>query len=126
MGHEAIGIVEAVGSDVRTLTVGNVVVMPFASSDGTCTFCQEGLHTACVHVGFFGNGDDLDGAQAEALLCRVKRAAPSGCDYGQRVQPSGCFIQQKDGVRDAARRVRPTRWRSPPERWPPCSPAGLP
>jgi threonine dehydrogenase-like Zn-dependent dehydrogenase len=45
MGHEAIGIVEAVGSDVRTLKVGNVVVMPFASSDGTCTFCQEGLHT---------------------------------------------------------------------------------
>ena len=72
MGHEAIGIVEAVGSEVRTLKAGDVVVMPFASSDGTCTFCHEGLHTACVHVGFFGNGDDLDGAQAEAL--RVPQA----------------------------------------------------
>ena len=67
MGHEAIGIVEAVGPEVRTLKAGNVVVMPFASSDGTCTFCHEGLNTACVHLGFFGNGDALDGAQAEAL-----------------------------------------------------------
>jgi threonine dehydrogenase-like Zn-dependent dehydrogenase len=29
-------------------------------------FCEEGLPTACVHVGFFGNGT-LEGAQAEAL-----------------------------------------------------------
>src|SRR5688500_12234007 len=43
MGHEAIGVVEAIGSEVRTLKVGDVVVMPFAFSDGTCAFCQEGL-----------------------------------------------------------------------------------
>src|SRR2546427_10178149 len=43
MGHEAIGVVEAVGSGVRTLKVGDVVVMPFAYSDGTCVFCHEGL-----------------------------------------------------------------------------------
>ena len=67
MGHEAIGIVEAVGAEVRTVKVGDVVVMPFALSDGTCAFCHEGLPTACVHVGFFGNGGDMDGAQAEAL-----------------------------------------------------------
>jgi threonine dehydrogenase-like Zn-dependent dehydrogenase len=67
MGHEAVGIVEAVGAEVRTLKVGDVVVMPFAISDGTCAFCHEGLPTACVHVGFVGNGGDVDGAQAEAL-----------------------------------------------------------
>src|SRR2546428_660910 len=66
MGHEAIGIVEAVGADVRTLKFGNVVVMPFAYSDGTCVFCHEGLHTSCVHGGFFGTVE-LPGAQAEAL-----------------------------------------------------------
>jgi threonine dehydrogenase-like Zn-dependent dehydrogenase len=67
MGHEAIGIVEEVGHDVQSVRRGQVVVMPFASSDGTCMFCDEGLPTACVHVGFFGNGTGLDGAQAEAL-----------------------------------------------------------
>jgi threonine dehydrogenase-like Zn-dependent dehydrogenase len=66
MGHEAIGVVEEVGADVRTVKPGDVVVMPFAFSDGTCAFCHEGLHTACVHVGFFG-GNGVDGAQAEAL-----------------------------------------------------------
>src|SRR3954471_5288199 len=73
MGHEAIGIVEAVGSEVRTLKVGDLVVMPFACSDGTCAFCHEGLPTACVHVAFFGNGGGMDGAQAEAL--RIPQAA---------------------------------------------------
>ena len=54
MGHEAIGVVEAVGADVRTLKPGDLVVMPFACSDGTCVFCQEGLQTSCVHGGWFG------------------------------------------------------------------------
>src|SRR3989441_4491673 len=54
MGHEAIGVVAAVGADVQTLKIGDVVVMPFAYSDGTCPFCREGLHTSCMHGGFFG------------------------------------------------------------------------
>jgi threonine dehydrogenase-like Zn-dependent dehydrogenase len=66
MGHEAIGVVEDVGSQVTSIQRGDVVVMPFAFSDGTCAFCHEGLPTACVHVGFFGN-NGMDGAQAEAL-----------------------------------------------------------
>ena len=66
MGHEAIGVVDAIGSGVRRLKVGDVVVMPFAYSDGTCTFCHEGLQTSCVHGGFFGTVD-VAGAQAEAV-----------------------------------------------------------
>jgi len=66
MGHEAIGVVEAVGADVRTVRRGDVVVMPFAYSDGTCKFCDEGLQTSCIHGGFFGTGE-AGGAQAEAL-----------------------------------------------------------
>jgi len=67
MGHEAIGVVEAIGPDVRTIRRGQVVIMPFAASDGSCEFCHEGLPTACVHRGFFGTGGGLDGAQAEAM-----------------------------------------------------------
>lgn len=66
MGHEAIGVVQEIGADVRTVKPGDLVVMPFAISDGTCQFCHEGLNTACVHVAFFGNSG-MNGAQAEAL-----------------------------------------------------------
>jgi threonine dehydrogenase-like Zn-dependent dehydrogenase len=71
MGHEAIGVVEAVGADVQTVAVGAVVVMPFAFSDGTCLFCDDGLQTSCVHGGFFGTVE-VPGAQAEAV--RVPQA----------------------------------------------------
>src|SRR5438874_4872302 len=71
MGHEAIGVVEAVGADVRTVNTSDLVVMPFAFSDGSCIFCHEGLHTSCIHGGFFGTVD-VPGAQAEAV--RVPQA----------------------------------------------------
>jgi threonine dehydrogenase-like Zn-dependent dehydrogenase len=66
MGHEAIGVVEDVGAEVRDIKPGDVVVMPFAFSDGTCAFCHEGLQTACVHGGFF-DGYGTSAAQAEAV-----------------------------------------------------------
>ena len=71
MGHEAIGVVEDIGTDVCTLKQGDLVVMPFAFSDGTCIFRQKGLHTACINGGFFGN-EMVPGAQAEAV--RVPQA----------------------------------------------------
>lgn len=66
MGHEFIGRVEEVGSDVRTIRKGDLVVAPFAWSDGTCEFCQHGLQTSCLHGGFWG-GTKLDGGQGEAV-----------------------------------------------------------
>lgn len=66
MGHEFLGLVEAVGADVATLREGDFVISPFAWSDGTCAFCKEGLQTSCVHGGFWGD-DGVGGAQAEAI-----------------------------------------------------------
>jgi threonine dehydrogenase-like Zn-dependent dehydrogenase len=66
MGHEFIGVVEAVGADVRSVKPGDVVVAPFAYSDGTCVFCHEGLQTSCLHGGFWGR-EGVDGGQGEAV-----------------------------------------------------------
>ncbi len=70
MGHEFIGVVEDVGADVRAVMKGDLVVAPFAWSDGTCEFCRQGLQTSCLHGGFWGG--ELDGGQGEAV--RVPRA----------------------------------------------------
>jgi threonine dehydrogenase-like Zn-dependent dehydrogenase len=71
MGHEFIGVVEAVGADVRTVKAGDLVVSPFLWSDGTCVFCQQGLQSECLHGGRYGS-DDVDGGQGEAV--RVPQA----------------------------------------------------
>src|SRR3954468_16892555 len=88
MGHEAIGIVEAVGAEVYKVKKGDFVVMPFAFSDGSCDFCREGLQTSCVHGGFFGIGADAGGAQAEAI--RVPLA--DGTLYLLRVGPDDALL----------------------------------
>lgn len=66
MGHEFVGVVEEIGTDVTTLGKGDFVIAPFAWSDGTCQFCREGLQTSCEHGGFWAT-NDIGGGQAEAV-----------------------------------------------------------
>src|SRR6478752_5849889 len=72
VGHEFIGVVDEVGGDVTDGKPGDFVISPFSWSDGTCRNCEHGFHTACVHGGFFGQGGDGDGGQAEYV--RVPQA----------------------------------------------------
>jgi threonine dehydrogenase-like Zn-dependent dehydrogenase len=65
-GHEWIGVVEDVGSDVMNVRRGDVVVAPFVFSDGTCENCRAGVQTSCEQGGAWGGGDN-DGGQAEAI-----------------------------------------------------------
>ncbi|HEU5110570.1 MAG TPA: alcohol dehydrogenase catalytic domain-containing protein [Micromonosporaceae bacterium] len=71
IGHEFLGVVEDVGSDVSGFARGDVVVAPFLWCDNTCDFCREGLHTSCRHGGGWGS-DGVDGGQGEAV--RVPQA----------------------------------------------------
>ncbi|WP_328869267.1 zinc-dependent alcohol dehydrogenase family protein [Streptomyces sp. NBC_00287] len=71
MGHEFLGVVEELGSDVSGLKRGDLVVAPFVWADNTCDFCAEGLHTSCRHGGSWGR-DGIDGGQGEAV--RVPQA----------------------------------------------------
>ena len=60
VGHEPMGIVEAVGDEVRRVEPGDRVFAPFVISCGRCEFCRRGLHTSCV------NGDSWSGANGGA------------------------------------------------------------
>src|SRR6266516_2688097 len=65
LGHEWMGMVEDVGSQVTTIKRGDRVIAPFAFSDGTCEFCRKGLYTNCLHGGV--GGQPHDRGQAEAI-----------------------------------------------------------
>lgn len=71
MGHEFLGVIEDLGSEVSGLTRGDVVIAPFAWADNTCDFCREGLHTSCRNGGFWA-ANGIGGGQAEAV--RVPQA----------------------------------------------------
>jgi threonine dehydrogenase-like Zn-dependent dehydrogenase len=64
IGHEFVGIVQEVGSDVQSLRVGDFVIAPFKYSDNTCPHCQVGIQSACSTGGFWG-GPDRDGLMAD-------------------------------------------------------------
>lgn len=83
LGHEFLGVVEAIGDDVRSVGIGDLVVAPFQWSDNTCPACLDGLQTSCVDGGTFG-APGTDGGQGEAV--RVPQAdgtlvaVPGGLD----------------------------------------------
>ena len=71
IGHEFVGIVEDVGSDVRSLHKGDFVIAPFMYSDNTCPHCRVGMQSACSTGGFWGGPDRdglmVDGGQGEYI-----------------------------------------------------------
>lgn len=70
IGHEFVGVIEEVGSDVGTLRPGDFVVAPFAISCGRCANCRNAMQTSCLHSGYWGNADNggtADAGQGEAV-----------------------------------------------------------
>jgi threonine dehydrogenase-like Zn-dependent dehydrogenase len=61
MGHEYVGVVEAVGSEVTSVKPGQFVVGSFVASDNTCEICQASYQSSCVQREFIG------GAQADLM-----------------------------------------------------------
>jgi len=66
MGHEYVGVVEAVGAAVEAIKLGQFVVGSFATSDNTCPICRAGYQSHCVQREFVGS--------AQAELLRVPHA----------------------------------------------------
>ncbi len=72
IGHEWMGMVEEIGSEVRTLKRGDRVIASYDFCDGICEFCRKGLDSACVQGGVWGYGHE--GGQAEAIRARFADA----------------------------------------------------
>ena len=87
LGHEGVGIVEAVGKEVRDIKVGDRVVIPSTICCGRCSYCQSGYHSQCDNANpngaragtaFFGGPattGPINGLQAE--FARVPLADPT-------------------------------------------------
>ncbi len=56
IGHEMVGVIEEVGSEVRSFRPGDFVIAPFVHCDNTCPHCQAGITSACVQQGFTSGG----------------------------------------------------------------------
>lgn len=70
LGHEAVGVVEAVGAEVASVRTGERVVVSFAVACGHCWFCARGETNLCEHAAIFGAGPfggNLAGTQAEMV-----------------------------------------------------------
>ena len=65
IGHEFVGIVESVGSEVAKINVGDFVIAPFYHCDMTCLNCLNGVSTSCLHGGGWG-AEDRTGAWVDA------------------------------------------------------------
>src|SRR5271167_5084089 len=65
LGHEAVGTVVQVGSGVKTVHVGDRVLVSCISACGRCRFCREGRYGQCLGGGGWILGNLIDGTQAE-------------------------------------------------------------
>lgn len=83
LGHEGVGIVEAVGSGVANFSVGDRVIISCITSCGQCDNCRRGMYSHCRHGGWI-LGHRIDGTQAEYVRIPYANTslhpAPKGLD----------------------------------------------
>ena len=84
IGHEPMGIVEEVGSEVEHISAGDRVVVPFNISCGHCFFCEQSLFSQCETT-----QDNGKLAQTASLLDRAKGASLFGYTHVYGAVPGG-------------------------------------
>jgi threonine dehydrogenase-like Zn-dependent dehydrogenase len=74
IGHEVVGVVEAIGDEVTSFRPGDFVVVPFCHCDNTCPHCQVGMQSVCENLGFTGGGQGefVRVFQAEGSLVKTE------------------------------------------------------
>jgi threonine dehydrogenase-like Zn-dependent dehydrogenase len=73
IGHETIGVVEEVGSEVSSFAPGDFVVIPFCHCDNTCAVCRKGMQAGCLNLGMTqgGQGELVRATQADGSLVAI-------------------------------------------------------
>jgi threonine dehydrogenase-like Zn-dependent dehydrogenase len=73
IGHEIVGVVEEVGSEVKSFRSGDFVIVPFVHCDNTCPHCAAGITSACRNQGFTvgGQGELVKVHQADGSLVKT-------------------------------------------------------
>ena len=96
LGHEFVGVVEDVGSEVKRFQAGDRVVSSFFTSCGHCALCRKGWFNQCVNKGTFGHGEyfgGLGGGQAEYVVV-------PNADHTMETIPAGMSDEQAIFVGD--------------------------
>jgi threonine dehydrogenase-like Zn-dependent dehydrogenase len=73
IGHECVGVVEEVGSEVMSFAAGDFVIVPFCHCDNSCAHCKAGVQSACTNLGMTvsGQGEYALVTQAEGSLVKT-------------------------------------------------------
>jgi threonine dehydrogenase-like Zn-dependent dehydrogenase len=73
IGHECVGVIEEVGSEVTSFAAGDFVIVPFCHCDNTCANCRAGVQSACINLGgtVSGQGEYALVTQAEGSLVKT-------------------------------------------------------
>lgn len=78
VGHEAIGVVEAIGADVERVREGDFVIVPFNHCCGRCVHCRAGQTQGCVELAMTASGQaELTRVTNADATCFVLDEAPS-------------------------------------------------
>src|SRR3977135_4076376 len=96
LGHEFVGVVEDVGSEVKRFKPGDRVVSSFFTSCGVCALCRKGWFNQCVDKATFGHGEyfgNLGGGQAEYVVVPL-------ADHSMELIPKGMTDEQAIFVGD--------------------------
>lgn len=64
LGHEGVGVVDAVGNAVTAFKPGDRVIVSCVSACGKCDYCRRGMYSHCTTGGWI-LGNSIDGTQAE-------------------------------------------------------------